>query len=449
LNRLTLILTAALLLIGACAQETEERTWNIASIVERDIVVAVQAAGIIEPVTTVELKSKASGEILEIKADTGDIVAAGDLLVQIDKRTPRNSLAQAQAELEAARARRDIAKTQRDRAEKLFASGTLNEVDFETSILEFASAKAEVVRAEVAVENARIALDDTEVRAPIDGTLIQRDVEQGQVISSPTMDVGGGTLLLMMADLRSVQVRALVDETDIGKILPGQRATVTVAAYPNQPFDGRVEKLEPKAEDEEAVTLFAVIVNIDNEAGLLRPGMNAEVEIDIASRRGVPAVPTIALRTMADIRAAAMYTGIDQTAIRQQLRDGGMPVPDATTDASDTEGGGSYAEEETPTETKPETADGPAEATDQIRRQGYQFGGQYWVFLLRGDELVPRYVQTGLTDLDYSEVIAGLSADDTVVMLPSSDLILSQDRFRQWMNKTVGVPGMNSDQEDN
>jgi HlyD family secretion protein len=109
LNRSPIILAVAATLLFGCAQETETRAWNLATIQTRDIVVAVQAAGIIEPVTTVELKSKASGEILDISAETGDEVEAGELLVQIDKRTPRNSLAQASAELEAAGARRDIA----------------------------------------------------------------------------------------------------------------------------------------------------------------------------------------------------------------------------------------------------------------------------------------------------------------------------------------------------
>jgi HlyD family secretion protein len=343
--------------------------------------------------------------------------------VQIDKRTPRNSLAQAQAELEAARARRDIAKAQRNRSETLFKTGTLNEVEFETSILEYANAKAEVVRAQVAVENARIALDDTEVRAPIAGTLIQRDVEKGQVISSPTMDVGGGTALLQMANLRYVQVRSLVDETDIGKIRPGQQAVVTVAAYPNQPFRGEVIKLEPKAEEEETVTLFAVIVNIDNEQGLLRPGMNAEVDIDIASRYDVPAIPAIALRTAKDIKAAAMFTGIDETEIRETLRNSGMEVQ-AVSGASEYPQG----------EGQPAAQEG----------QGYQFGGKYWVFVMQDDVPTPRYIQTGLTDLDYSEVISGVAAEDEVLLLPSSDLILSQDRFRKWMGDMVGVPGMSS-----
>ena len=445
MNRITITLLILAIALGGCAQETEKRTWNLATVQQRDIIVSVQAAGIIEPVTTVELKSKASGEILEISADTGDVVNAGQLLVQIDKRTPRNSLAQADAELEAARSRRDIAKLQRDRTAKLFKSGTLNQVDHEQSILEYANAKAEAVRAQVAVENARIALDDTEVRAPTHGTIIKREVEVGQVISSLTMDVGGGTALLRMADLRFVQVRALVDETDIGKILPGQKATVTVAAYPNQPFDESVLKIEPQAEESEvAVTLFAVIVTIDNESGLLRPGMNAEVELNIASRYGVSAIPTIALRTPRDIEAAAIFTGIDEEQLREQLRSSGMTVPDMVSGASEATDDSAEGDEE-----EKATAQAASEA-DQlpVAGQGYMFGGQYWIFVLRDNRPVPQYISAGLTDLDYSEVLSGLAANEQIVLLPSSDLIMSQDQFREWMGKAVGMPGMNSDKKD-
>ena len=441
MNRSPIILAVAATLLFGCAQETETRAWNLATIQIRDIVVAVQAAGIIEPVTTVELKSKASGEILDISAETGDEVEAGELLVQIDKRTPRNSLAQASAELEAAGARRDIAKSQRSRAENLFKTGTLNQVDLEQSVLEYANAKAEVVRAEVAVENARIALDDTEVRAPIQGTVIQRDVEVGQVISSPTMDVGGGTALLRMADLRFVQVRALVDETDIGKISAEQKALVTVAAYPNQPFDGTVLKIEPQAAEEETVTLFAVIVTIDNQAGLLRPGMNAEVEIDIASRYGVPAIPTIALRTPKDIEAAALFIGAEESQIRDQLRDSGMDVPDAISAAGPMTNSDNDDANENATESNKPANQQP------VAGQGYLFGGQYWIFVYRNEEPVAQYIEAGLTDLDYSEVISGIDTAEQIILLPSSGLIMSQDRFKQWMGQVVGVPGTKSDKD--
>jgi HlyD family secretion protein len=443
LKEIVLTLLAITTVISGCAQEAEERTWNLSTVQQRDIIVSVQAAGIIEPVTTVELKSKASGEILEISADTGDVVEAGQLLVQIDKRTPRNSLAQAEAEREAANARRDIAKLQRDRAATLFKSGTLNQVDHEQSLLEYANSKAEVVRSQVAVENARIALDDTEVRAPAQGTIIRRDIEVGQVISSPTMDVGGGTALLRMADLRFVQVRALVDETDIGKIIPGQQTTVTVAAYPNQPFNGSVLKVEPQAEEDEiTVTLFAVIITIDNASGLLRPGMNAEVELTIASRYDVPAIPTIALRTSRDIEAAAIFTGLDEEQLREQLRTSGMTVPDAVSGTSETPSNDADDEEELETPAKSEAAGQP------LAGQGYMFGGQYWIFVLRDDQPVPQYINAGLTDLDYSEVLSGLDAEEQIILLPSSALIMSQDQFREWMGKAVGMPGMSSDKDD-
>jgi HlyD family secretion protein len=452
LKRLTLSLLVVAISLSSCAQETEERTWNLANVQQRDIIVSVQAAGIIEPVTTVELKSKASGEILEISADTGDVVEAGQLLVQIDKRTPRNSLAQADAELEAATARRDIAKLQRDRAATLFKSGTLNQVDHEQSILEYANSKAEVVRGQVAVENARIALDDTEVRAPAHGTIILREVEVGQVISSPTMDVGGGTALLRMADLRFVQVRALVDETDIGKILAGQKATVTVAAYPNQPFDGSVLKIEPQAAEEETVTLFAVIITIDNKSGLLRPGMNAEVDLNIASRYGVPAIPTIALRTSRDIEAAALFTGMEEEQLREQLRNSGMEVPDmvsGTSEALADKAGDLAVNDNTDIEKAKELPTPAANETPgrSIAGQGYMFGGQYWIFVLRDNRPIPQYISAGLTDLDYSEVLSGLDVSEQIILLPSSGLIMSQDKFREWMGKAVGMPGMNSEKD--
>ena len=157
------------------------------------------------------------------------------------------------------------------------------------------------------------------MRAPITGTIIEKSVERGQVISSPTKDVGGGTVLMKMADLNLVQVRTLVDETDIGKIQPGQSATVTVDAFPNRPFHGEVLKIEPQAQTEQNVTMFPVLVRIDNREGLLRPGMNAEVEIHVGEREGVLAVPNAALRTQRDVGSAAQVLGLDPAQVQREL----------------------------------------------------------------------------------------------------------------------------------
>jgi len=403
--------------LTGCESSEEPQVYRAAPVIRGDIVVSVEAAGIIEPFLLVEVKSKASGEILKIHGETGDFVEQGALLVQIDKRSPRNQLAQAEAELEAAKARRSIAQAQSRRAETLFKSRTINEVDYEQTVLEFANAKAEVIRAQVAVENGRIALDDTEVKTPMTGTIIEKLVENGQVISSPTMDVGGGTLLLKMADLSSVQVKTLVDETDIGKIQPGQPVTVTVTAYPNQPFEGVVSKIEPQAMAEQTVTTFSVLIVLENKSRLLRPGMNADVEVRIAERRDVLAVPTVALKVDSDIPVAGLLVGLSDAEVRAQLQD-----------------------------STPATID--TEPADTNSGDGYVFRNRYWVFLDTASGPVATYVDTGLTDLDYSEVLAGLNENDEVIMLPSSGLIRSRQEFQEQMRQFTSLPGMSKKKGD-
>jgi hypothetical protein len=169
--------------------------------------------------------------------------------------------------------------------------------------------------------------------------------------------------------------------------------------------------------------------------------MNAEVEVDIASRLQVPAIPTIALRIPADIEAAALFTGIDEEIIREQLTSGGMSLPDAVSGASEDMEAGTKNDAE---QNETSYAGNPEEP---LSNRGYLFGGKYWIFVMRDGEPYAQYIQTGLTDLDYSEVISGLDSDEQIILLPSSDLILSQDRFKKWMGDVVGVPGMKSDKD--
>ena len=175
------------------------------------------------------------------------------------------------------------------------------------------------------MENATIALGDTDVIAPIAGTVIERLVEQGQVISSPMGDVGGGTLLLQMADLSRVRVRMLVDEIDIGKVQPGTTAKVSVAAYPNRPFEGAVLKIEPQAMAQQNVTMFPVLIDLDNSEGLLKPGMNADVELVVADRSDVLTVTNAALRTEGDVFVAGNVVGLSEDRVREMLAASTLP----------------------------------------------------------------------------------------------------------------------------
>jgi HlyD family secretion protein len=441
---------AFLLLLPACKEETPPPPYQAVPVERRDIVVSAQASGAVQPDTTVEVKSKASGEIQELAVETGQTVKRGDLMVRVDPRIPRNAVAQAQADLEVAQARLTNASSQKRRADELFKSQSITEQEHEQALLDYANANAEVIRARVALDNAKDQLDDTNVRAPINGTIIEKQVERGQVISSPTNDVGGGTVLLKMADLNLVQIRTLVDETDIGKIQPEQRATVTVDAYPNRPFSGTVLKIEPQALTEQNVTMFPVLVRIDNKEGLLRPGMNAEVEIHVGRRDDVLAVPNAALRTQRDVGSAAQVLGLSPDAVQKQLADARASAGGTTAQAP---GSRDSAGADDTTGRASMGATAPTVGGTSARRAGIRSrrgqaqgpGSQYIVFVKRNGQPEPVWIRTGLTDMDYSEVLRGLKATDSVLVLPSASLVQSQQEMRERFNRVTGggaVPGM-------
>ncbi len=413
---------------GGCKKSDPPVAYQAVPVERRDIIVSAQATGTVQPDTVVEVKSKASGEILDLMVETGQVVKRGDLMVRVDPRNPRNTMAQAQADLEVAKARLANATSQKRRADELFESQSITEQEHEQALLDFANAKAEVVRAQVAVDNARDQLDDTNVRAPIAGTIIEKSVERGQVISSPTRDVGGGTVLLKMADLNLVQVRTLVDETDIGKIRVGERASVTVDAFANRPFEGSVLKIEPQAQTEQNVTMFPVLVRINNRQGLLRPGMNAEVEIHVGQRQGVLAVPNAALRTQRDAGSAAQVLGLSGEVVQRQLAESQASLGAAP-------GGG---------DGRPTALPAGGQASDGPGIEGL-FGGRYIVFVKRPQGPAAVWVRTGLTDLDYAEVVSGLQPSDSVLLLPSASLVQSQQEMRERVNRITGgggLPGM-------
>lgn len=414
-------------LFSACAEEeVTGPVYDTAGVERRTIEVAVSSAGIVEPLATIEVKSKASGEVLELLVETGDTVEQGALMVSIDPRTVRNRLDQSNAELKAAMSRREIAQTQKARAESLVAAGTLTQSDLEQSVLDLANAEAQVVTSRVSVENARIAVDDTDIRAPISGTIIFKPVEKGQVITSPTQDFSGGTMLMQMADLSAVQIRSLVDETDIGKVRPGMTASVLVAAYPNQPFPGEVIKIEPQAVVEQNVTMFAVLISIQNPDGLLMPGMNAEVEVSIVRSENVMTIPVMALRTNRDLASTATILGRSEDDIRNALANGNGDEQAPSSDVPRAGGVGG----------RPRRQSGARTATD------YRFGGEFWV-VIDSDEQEIRKVRTGVTDLNNVEVVSGLEESERVLILPSSHLLETQQDLQNFIKRrSRGVPGI-------
>ena len=319
--RRSVIAAAALLALAACGKKKEQTSLvQTAPVERRDIVIDAEATGTVEPINVVEVKSKASGQIVKMPVETGTNVKPGDLLVQVDTRDVRNQYDQSLASLQASQERLRVATAQKKRADELFAQRVITATEHETAALDYANAQSAVVSGRTNLDLAKQRLEDATVRAPVAGTVIEKDVSLGQVITSATGAFGGGTTLLKMADLNRIRVRALVNETDIGQLRPGQVATVVVDAYPDRPFQGMVEKIEPQAVVQQSVTMFPVLVTLDNREGMLKPGMNGEVNVVVDRRDNVLAIPNDAVRSLRETQMAAQILGLNADSVQRQVR---------------------------------------------------------------------------------------------------------------------------------
>ena len=276
----------------------------------RDIVVSVSATGVLQPVRIVEVKSKASGEIIDMPVEMGDFVERGQLIAQVDTRILTQELKQSEADHQSADTRLKIAQRQYVRAQDLHKQDLISENDLEASEQNFTNAEAQLLRAEATLQLAMERLEDATVTAPISGRIIAKTVEEGQIITSSMSNVSGGTTLVQMADLSELEIRTLVDEVDIGTVRPSLEVESKVEAFPEQEFLGEVMKIEPQAVVQQSVTTFPVLSRIDNSRGLLLPGMNADVNIVVYRRPGVLAIRNEAVRTPDDARQVADILGI-------------------------------------------------------------------------------------------------------------------------------------------
>ncbi len=478
-------------LLGACAQKKEAPlVITTVTVDRRTIVVDAQATGAVEPINVIEVKSKASGQITKIPVETGTQVHAGDLLVQVDTRDVKNQYDQASADLNSAKATIEVAQAAKKRADELFKARIITTPEYETAQLALTQAQGQIVRATTNLDLAKQRLEDATVVAPVDGTIIDKPVSLGQVIASATGSVSGGTTLLKMADLTKVRVRALVNETDIGNVRAGQPARVTVDAYPERPFQGTVEKIEPQAVVQQSVTMFPVIVSLDNREGFLKPGMNGEVSMIVDRRENVVAVANDAVRTVREAATAAAFVGLNPDSVQAQVRamqaqlgggrggnggGTGQPAVDArpaqSVDAAGKKAGAGEAQASSGR--RGNRGDSGAGASGASGRGGRNGGGATGaggasggslgagmsggrpggmtrvrtglVFVQIGEgKYEPRLVRLGASNYDYSEVVSGLREGDKVASLAVAALQAKRDQQNDRMRQMTGggVPGV-------
>jgi HlyD family secretion protein len=289
-------------------------------VTRRTIVIDAEATGAVEPINVVEVKSKASGLITKMPVETGTLVKPGDLLVQIDTRDVQNQYNQAEADLRAAQAKLQVSQQQKKRSDELFKARVITSQEYEAASLDLENSRAAVIRSAANLDLAKQRLEDATVTAPLAGTVLTKTVSLGQVITSATNSATGGTTLLTMADLGRVRVRALFNETDIGQVRAGQTANVTVDAYPDRRFQGQVEKIEPSATVQQNVTMFPVLVTLDNREGLLKPGMNGEVAVLVDQVDDVLAVPNDAVKNVREAAATGQMLGLNADSVQAEVR---------------------------------------------------------------------------------------------------------------------------------
>jgi HlyD family secretion protein len=325
------VLIAVVGLIAAARGGTKIDPSKLAKVERGDLAKSVVATGKVEPITKVEIKSKASGIVKKLYVDAGDRVKQGQLLAELDKEEIEARVTQAKAQVEASeaslkgseadleRAKVDaegpdvpMLKRAYDRAQGMAKEGVVSAsaLDDAQKNYELALNKQNVAKAQLLVLKAKIGqaqaqllqdhanlkqleeqLGYTTISSPIDGIILSRDVEVGDAVSSILVLGSTATLIMTEGDTSEVYVKGKVDESDIGKVYLGQPARIKVESFKDKTFNGKVTKISPMGVDKDNVTTFEVRVSINNPGGELKAAMTANAEIILEEHKNVLQIP--------------------------------------------------------------------------------------------------------------------------------------------------------------
>lgn len=280
-----------MLLLSSCGKKSEV-TLETATVEKGEITETVTATGTVESVTTVDVGTQVTGIISKLYVDFNSEVKAGDLLAEIDKTVLESNLRSANANMESMKRTYEYNRTNYERDRKLHEKQLISDYEFETSEKDYQVSKANYEKAQADRVASQRNLSYAEIYAPIDGTIISRDVEIGQTVVS-SMTVAN---LFTIADLENMRVVANVDEADIGEVKTGQRVTFTVDAFPNDSFNGIVTQVRLSPTTESNVVTYEVIVSADNKDHKLIPGLTANITIYTVELDNVLTIPVKALR---------------------------------------------------------------------------------------------------------------------------------------------------------
>jgi HlyD family secretion protein len=274
-----LLAAFAVAALGACTRAETPDAGPTAQVERARIERIVVATGTIEPENEVEVRSRISGIVDLVRVEAGEVVAADQPLVEIERDLLEAQVAEARARLDGSRAERERARSELRRAVELRHGGTVSASAHEDAETRFRSAEAAVARDEAALDSLLIQLRYSTVSAPMDGRILDVDVKKGSAVAS-VVSVTGGTRLLTIADDRLLHLEGLVDENEIAWVRLGQTVRIRTEAYPGRTFSGEVRTIKPLGQRQQNVTYFEVEVLVtDPEAAALRPRMSADADI--------------------------------------------------------------------------------------------------------------------------------------------------------------------------
>jgi HlyD family secretion protein len=348
MRKLLLLLVAAAIVGGGIFAYLRYRktppqpTMTTAAVTRGDLAESVGATGTLQAVTSVQVGTQVSGTVMELHADFNSLVRKGQVIArlepslfetQIEQATA--NLVRAQADVERLKVALDDARTKLTRArelsnQKLIPQNELDtaEVNVRSSEAQLRSAVASVTQAEASLNQSKVNLAHTIITAPIDGLVISRNVDVGQTVAA---SMNAPTLFVLAADLTKMQVIANLDESDVGRIRPGQQVSFGVDAYPAERFSGKVAQVRLQPIVQQNVVTYATVIDVSNPELKLKPGMTANVTVEIARRSNVVRVPNAAIRFKP---TPEIFAALGQSA------DGG-PRADATVKENGENGSGS------------------------------------------------------------------------------------------------------------
>jgi HlyD family secretion protein len=302
-----LALVAVVGLFGFWRRGDNGQTYKTAKVARGDIVQSVKATGTVTPLEEVDVGTQVSGKVASLLADFNSVVTAGQVVARIDPapyqaRVEQDEalLAQAQAELEQANAQLELGVKEHQRDRELAARSLISASDLDTSSANLKKLRAQLKLSRASVEQAaatlrvsRTNLDYTVIRSPVNGVVINRNVNQGQTVVA---SFAAQTLFVIATDLSKMEVEASIPEADIGQVRVGQSVEFTVDAYPDEQFIGQVSEVRLAATTVSNVVTYPVIIVADNPDRKLMPGMTATVSIEVQRKNGILTVPNSALR---------------------------------------------------------------------------------------------------------------------------------------------------------